>query len=160
MTECILCKRKVLVVDNKNLCGECRASITLEVATRLDIIYLHYRIVQQSDEFEECLCACDRIIKEAEALLPYEELEVEVAPPLPSEIIEMVRELKDDLIIEQAERLLESQETNTPSSDNEAATVRDWSTDIFSRLQELKSKMSDPSRMNEVEEKLIRAEKS
>jgi len=151
MPECIICRRKVLVVDQKGLCGECRAAATLEVATRLDTIYLHYRTVQGSDDFEECLKSCDLIIKEAEALLPYEKLEIEVAPPLPSEIIDMMREIKDDIIMEEAERLLQSLDANTAADSSRLPIPPPPCGEVALKLQELKSMMSAPSRLADIE---------
>ena len=156
MPECILCRRNVLIVDQKNLCGECRAAVTLEVAARLDTIYFHHRIVQTSDDLDECLQSCDLIIKEAEALLPYEKLEIEVAPPLPSEIINITRELKDDIIVEKAEHLLESLETNGLLTSDDPETISRTKEDTLSNLQQLKSQMADPLRLNEIEQKLLK----
>jgi hypothetical protein len=66
------------------------------------------KLVEESKELDEQLSQCDSLAEHAEALLQYEERGIATIRPLPSELIRVYRDGKDDLILRSAEREVES----------------------------------------------------
>lgn len=152
MEQCVYCRKPGLLVDRKGLCSMCRATIMLEVAAKMDIIYTHSRLVQTSESLEERLSGCDLIIECAKALLPFEKMGVEVAPPFPSEIISITKETKDEIIHNQAEKEVDQWLSDVQSRAD--GSQSNSATKLLTRLKELKALMYDSSKLDELEERV------
>lgn len=102
MGTCNWCNKSgIFVFVNKDsLCGTCEKIVYIDVQQRLRIITESQELIMKSKKLDTKLSRLDLIIEHAKALLRYEEKNIRVIKPLPSQIIEAAESDRESIIID------------------------------------------------------------
>ncbi len=101
MAICNLCLKRgiFLSVSKEGLCQNCRTLVALEVKSKFRVIDESLKLIKSSTKMETQLSRCDVISDLANSLLKYEHLGISTLEPVPSVLIQNMKEAKIEIII-------------------------------------------------------------
>lgn len=102
MAECKWCGKKGIFVkvNSDGLCEICANSIYLDIKQNIKIIQESLDIIDKSKNIDTIISRYNLIIERAISLKKYEEKEIKTISPKPSELIEKIKRIKENLIID------------------------------------------------------------
>lgn len=108
MPECKWCGKKsiFLSINSDGLCSTCANSISFDVKQNLKIISDSLNLIKNSKNIDTKLSRCDLIMEKARSLKKYENKNIKTIDPSPSVLIEQIYNLKDQIIFEQINNMI------------------------------------------------------
>ncbi len=108
MPECKWCGKKsiFLSINSDGLCSTCANLISFDVKQNLKIISDSLNLIKNSKNIDTKLSRCDLIMEKARSLKKYENKNIKTIDPSPSVLIEQIYNLKDQIIFEQINNMI------------------------------------------------------
>lgn len=109
MGQCRYCDHKGIFVftDSNGLCKKCRPVVTMDVQQRSRIIEDSMQLAREGKTFKTRLSCCELVLEHSKALENYESKGIPTINPPPSQIVREYSAYRDDLIIEEANKVAE-----------------------------------------------------
>ncbi|HHW26215.1 MAG TPA: hypothetical protein GXX23_02615 [Firmicutes bacterium] len=110
MGECRLCGRKgwLVSVNQYGLCMNCQSAVAVETSSRLRVINESSEIIRNSKNLATRLSRCDVLEENARELRKYEERGLPVTNPLPSQLMALAQQLREEVLSEEAVKILDA----------------------------------------------------
>jgi hypothetical protein len=140
MSECKWCGRKGFFVgiNEMGVCKNCAPGITMEAQSRLRVITESSKIVGTSKKYETINSRLDVVNSNAEELLKYEKVGIPITNPLPSILMQMVIDDKDECTIKEIESQIEKAVQKSKIATTPAGKIGPL-TKCFTKISEYKN---------------------
>jgi len=123
------------------------------VSQRARIVNDSMRLIDESKRLDTRISRCDLLLMHAAALAKYEERGIPTIKPPPSALLKQYGEQRDDLILQGLEAEVETAQAKAEVASTVKSKINQLSKALL-KVQEYKTKTSDPAPLDMLEEKL------
>ena len=154
MAECRWCDKRglFLSVDTNGLCRNCQPLI-IEIRSVTRVLGDSMRLAHEGKTFGTRLSRCDLAIEHAEHLAKFERKGVPTISPPPSTIVSEYRGFRANLVVEEADTVVEGAFEKAGVASTPKAKERALAAGVL-KLRELAQELEDSSRINSLEQRI------
>ena len=154
MARCKWCDKRgiFMSVDPNGLCRDCQ-HLVVEIQSRARVLEQSMRLADKGKTFGTRLSRCELVIEHAAYLLEFEQKGVPTVSPSPSYILDEFRDLRTQIIVSEAESVVEKAFEKSNLASTSSAKERALSAGVL-KLREVTQGLEERSLVHPLEEKL------